>query len=280
MLIRQTTYPEFVPDQILSSEHLNRLFGYLEEQERLTRANLLGIGIVCGLEIKMNTAGTQLTITKGSGVTSKGYLVSMLDTIYTGYKAYDINRNHTYPLFTNIFDDDPNSGFRAYELTQDLTAAGVSPLSAVFLQDYVVMMYVELRAETTADCDTNDCDYEGVMVTVNPKPLLIPKSFVTNFTSSATDVSTGITNLPEIALRRFDVTATSLDGSASIIEGYRKILTEQVTLLGNALTSTFISLYPFVSDEYPTNPFPDLISDLFYFLNDNTYPVNNMLHVQ
>jgi len=62
MLIQQTIYPEFVADQILSSEHLNRLFGYLEEQERLTRANLIGIGIVCGLEVKINTAGSALVI--------------------------------------------------------------------------------------------------------------------------------------------------------------------------------------------------------------------------
>lgn len=280
MLIQQTTYPEFVADQILSSDHLNRLFGYLDEQQRLTRANLLGIGIVCGLDVKMNTAGTQLTITKGSGITSKGYLVSISDSTYFGYKEYDISRNHTYSLFTDIFADDPASGFKAYELVQDTGAAGVSLLTASFLQDYIVMMYVELRAESAEDCDTNDCDDEGVMVTVNLKPLLIPKSFASLFISGAANISSGLTSLPEVALRRFDVTATALEGSASIIEGYRSILTDQVQKLNAALSAAFINLYPFVSDEYPVNPFPDLINAIFYFLNDGSYPLNSMLHIQ
>jgi hypothetical protein len=280
MLINQTTYPEFVADQILSSDHLNRLFGYLDEEQRLTRANLLGIGIVCGLDVKLNGAGDQLTIAKGSGITSKGYLVSIPDSVYTGYKLYDISREHTYATFTNIFALDPNSSFKAYELVQDTTAAGVTPLTATFLQDYTVMMYVELLQQTRQNCDTNDCDYDGIMVKVSLKPLLIPNSFVPLFISGAADTSSNIAALPEIALNRFDVTATSLKGSASIIEGYRSILSGQVQKLGDALNAVFVSLYPFVSDEYAINPFPGLIDDLFYFLNDGSYPVNSMLHIQ
>ena len=41
-------YPKFVADQVLTSDNLNDLFGYLDEQGRLTRANVSGIGLVCG----------------------------------------------------------------------------------------------------------------------------------------------------------------------------------------------------------------------------------------
>jgi hypothetical protein len=47
------TYPVFEANQVLTNAHLNQLFTYLDEQERLTRANLIGIGIVCGLEIRL-----------------------------------------------------------------------------------------------------------------------------------------------------------------------------------------------------------------------------------
>ena len=54
MIPSKLLYPDFVPDQLLTSEDLNSLFGYLDEQGRLTRTNLIGVGIVCGLEIVIN----------------------------------------------------------------------------------------------------------------------------------------------------------------------------------------------------------------------------------
>ena len=46
MIPTNVTYPEFVPDQLLTSDNLNELFGYLDEQGRISRTNILGIGIV------------------------------------------------------------------------------------------------------------------------------------------------------------------------------------------------------------------------------------------
>ena len=46
-------YPDFVPDQVLTSDHLNDLFDYLDNQGRMTRSNLSGIGIVCGLQVEV-----------------------------------------------------------------------------------------------------------------------------------------------------------------------------------------------------------------------------------
>ena len=44
----QTSYPVFESGQVLTSRHLNDLVEYLDEQDRLTRNKLVGIGIVCG----------------------------------------------------------------------------------------------------------------------------------------------------------------------------------------------------------------------------------------
>ena len=48
------TYPVFERNQVLTSTQLNNLVNYLDQQNRLTRARLIGMGIVCGLEIDYN----------------------------------------------------------------------------------------------------------------------------------------------------------------------------------------------------------------------------------
>ena len=66
------TYPIFEADQVLTADHLNEMFNYLEEQERWTRAKLIGSGIVCGLEVSLANSNNTVVITKGAGLTSKG----------------------------------------------------------------------------------------------------------------------------------------------------------------------------------------------------------------
>jgi hypothetical protein len=65
-------YPVFEANQILSNLHLNALFDYQDEQGRLTRANLVGIGIVCGLELRRAPGAATVQLTRGCGITSSG----------------------------------------------------------------------------------------------------------------------------------------------------------------------------------------------------------------
>ena len=104
-------FPEFVPDQLLTSENLNELFDFPDEQGRLTRTNLIGIGVVCGLEpgtasvtIKTGIGTTTKTITgvtisKGCGITSEGYLASFQDAVYTRFQPYDALTEKRYAPF-------------------------------------------------------------------------------------------------------------------------------------------------------------------------------------
>ena len=94
-------FPEFVPDQVLTSENLNHLFGYMDEQGRMTRTNLIGIGIVCGLHITTATGGTSITISKGCGITSEGYLISMNEKTYTSVADFDPVKEKYYDRFVD-----------------------------------------------------------------------------------------------------------------------------------------------------------------------------------
>ena len=81
-------FPRFEKGQVLTSQALNNYFGYLDEQQRLTRAKLLGIGIINGLEYELY--GNKLIIKKGTAVTADGYLIDLPeDTTYT--MAYEYN---------------------------------------------------------------------------------------------------------------------------------------------------------------------------------------------
>ena len=83
-------YPKFETGQVLTSKALNSYFGYLDEQQRLTRAQLLGVGIISGLEYKFS--GGNLIIEKGAAVTTDGYLINQTEDItYTLAYKYDKN---------------------------------------------------------------------------------------------------------------------------------------------------------------------------------------------
>ena len=58
-------YIVYEPDQVLTNDHLNETFNYLDQQNRWTRNKLIGIGIVCGLDIVLNPG--VIEITQGCG---------------------------------------------------------------------------------------------------------------------------------------------------------------------------------------------------------------------
>src|SRR6266702_7577971 len=94
-------FPVFEANQVLTSGHLNDVFDYLDQQTRLTRSNLIGIGIVCGLEIELDTsAGTAILLSKGCGVTSEGYLiVEAQEVSLVAYRTYKLPADVDYPPF-------------------------------------------------------------------------------------------------------------------------------------------------------------------------------------
>ncbi|SDX51196.1 PKD repeat-containing protein [Hydrobacter penzbergensis] len=265
----QFNYPEFVPDQLLTSGNLNELFGYLEEQERITRTNLLGIGIVCGLEARTNTSGTELTITKGCGVTSDGYLVSFPETTYTQYKAYDPVKQKYYERFVDIKPDDKSKKlFDLDELVESAVAEKTTSLTAAYLADKVVLLYVELLEENAKNCNPNSCDDKGKEVTITFKPLLVIKAVADKWLSQQASGSTpaAYLALPILKMHRFNIIATQLRSSGQVLEEYRKILTPAfIGSMQNAFIETYKLLSPLVKDLYGTNPFAKF-SQEFAFL--------------
>jgi hypothetical protein len=273
-------YPKFVADQVLTSDNLNDLFGYLDEQGRMTRTNLSGIGIVCGLKVKTAADGSSITISKGVGLTSSGYLVSVPEITYTKRTSAVFNavKSEYYNRFVNIASK--TQKFDLWELKQE--AEGNTALTKTFLTtgEKIVLMFVELLEENNKNCDPNSCDDKGINVTVNFRPLLIEKANVEALlTGAGATVSPWLT-LPDMTMKRFDVTASPLFECLNFFDAYRKILnTTFLNQVQTSLTKSYDVLQPLLAGEFPTNPFSTLAND-FKFLIDGSITPEQLIFMQ
>ncbi len=238
--MKANTYPIFEADQILTSGHLNDLVVYLEEQERLTRNKLIGIGIACGLELKYaGGRGRKATaISKGVGVTSEGFLVVMDETICTHIREKE---------YTDPVDYPDLKGMKLMEMLTAEEAAleeskDVSPLSTVsenFLQEKAVLLYLEKLDEDLKNCIPEDCNDKGKKRIFTIRKLLVEKADLRALISAkegyrnaqtettlAQDVN-GAFYLPEIGMQKVVVPAahgvsfSSLQGvfNSAIVNG-------------------------------------------------------------
>ncbi|MBW8323127.1 MAG: tandem-95 repeat protein [Prolixibacteraceae bacterium] len=275
-------YPKFVADQVLTSDNLNDLFGYLDEQGRMTRTYLSGIGIVCGLKVKTAADGSSITISKGVGVTSSGYLVSVPEIIYTKRTSaiFDAVKSEYYNRFVNIATK--TQKFNLWELKQEAEAEGNTALTKTFLTsgEKIVLLFVELLEENNKNCDPNSCDDKGINVTVNFRPLLIEKANVEALLTGAGAPASPWLSLPDLTMKRFDVTANPLFECLNFFDAYRKILnTTFLNQVQTSLTKSYDVLQPLLAGEFPTNPFASLAND-FKFLNDGSITPEQLIFMQ
>ncbi len=209
-------FPVFEANQVLTSGHLNDVFDYLDQQERQTRSHLIGIGIVCGLEIKLT--GSTIALSKGCGVTSEGYLIVEPDDLsLVSYRTYTLPPDLDYPQFK-----DGTNQYNLWELFEAGTPNTTLLSSpANFLDDKEVVLFLELKKEGLRNCSPNNCDDKGSQVTATVRRLLIAKSDIDKIIAAANGLGSGLTssdidallsarlNLPDLKLRRFDVTSTN-----------------------------------------------------------------------
>lgn len=257
-------FPVFEANQVLTSGHLNDVFDYLDQQERLTRSHLVGIGIVCGLEIKL-TGGT-IALSKGCGVTSEGYLIVEPDDLsLVAYRGYTLPPDIDYPQFKNGADQ--YALWELFEAGTPNTTLLNSP--ANFLNDKAVLLFLELKKEGLRNCSPNNCDDKGSQVTATVRRLLIAKSDLDKIIAAANTLGGGLTasdidaalsarlNLPDLRLRRFDVTnsnpATSNDVYTAFLNMIRTGGLAHAT--SNALAAAYTAFKPLLAANYASNPF-------------------------
>ncbi len=263
---KSESYPVFEPNQILSDAHLNQARDYLDEQERLTRANLIGVGIVCGLEIRLD--GNSIVLSKGCGVTSEGYLiVESEDVSLVSYRQYKLPGDPDYPSFK-----DSSSPPVQYPLWE-LFPAGepdTMPLEtpANFLNDKAVLLFLELKKEGLRNCSPNNCDDKGTKVTATVRRLLVGVSDLGKIIAEANSLQSGLSsdelektllarlNLPDLRLPRYDVPNKRAGTTEQVLAAFLSVFSPKIVKdTGNALSSAYEAFKPLLKKKYPTDPF-------------------------
>ncbi|NOQ72217.1 MAG: hypothetical protein GQ574_09465 [Crocinitomix sp.] len=161
------SYPVFEANQLLTSTHLNQLRTYLDVQDRLSRVKLVGMGIVCGLEVSYDS--NVISISGGTGVTSQGFLVEIPESNFPKCTLASYFDPENYAPF--ITEAPTLTGqIPMYEL---LPSGATEPATlevinfndsdfAGFLEDKVVVLFVEFEDIDLESCLGQNCDDRGI----------------------------------------------------------------------------------------------------------------------
>lgn len=270
-------YPYFENNQVLTSTQLNELAAYLDQQTRMTRYRLIGIGVVCGLVPSYDTITNKLIVTEGTGVTSEGYLMESGKCEFTKYRVYNLPVSVNYPPFINpattvqvpMWELLPASYVPVgSEVVQNLDFTFVN--GATPGQKKIVLYFYEVTDVDNDSCLGKSCDSFGAERTFVLRKLLVNlddvKIILAN--TGSTDLTyTAKFDLPDLlsvkplfnpALAHskdyFQFSQNFRSAAASV---YKRISTDPKDLL-NVLRQTYTIFQPILGPVYNnSNPFAD-----------------------
>ncbi|MDC8005358.1 hypothetical protein POV27_14945 [Aureisphaera galaxeae] len=241
MILINDSYPVFEADQVLSQKHLNRLISYLEEQDRASRTQLLGMGVVCGLEISKPNA-TTVAISCGTGITSLGYLVPLEDSNFTHFKNTTISENflnpdiEQHPYLENLYQY--TQMYQPFENCMELLEADSDDedkqlLTEEVLDNKVVMLLVEALLIDEKNCITLDCADKGKRLEFKIRPLLIDADLLVE-----SEFDLEICNriyFDNLRLPRYSVPKATLTTTADVLNAYNSLISGSKGQLNDAV---------------------------------------------
>jgi hypothetical protein len=270
-MIIQSSYPVFESGQVLTSAQLNELVDYLEQQERLTRTRLAGIGIVCGLEADYDDARDVLRLSGGCAVTSEGYLIQLGDAELASFRAYTVpvsereeadeeaEPEEAYPfLFAN------GTQRPLWELLPEghEPASGEpqpTPLSGAFVADKAVLLFVERRLEPLKSCDINDCSDKGAQLDHTVRTLLVGKQDAEAILELERQIADRPVDrhehprhgLSELRIEKLDVAVARVADFPGLLERILEIALDAAPALLAGLKDAFAAYGYLLRDLYP-----------------------------
>lgn len=238
-------YPVFEADQVLSQKELNLVVSHLEEQDRITRKNLTGLGIVCGLELSFPTSNT-VKIACGTAVTSLGFQINWKEKTLTHYHDFEISEqflNPDYirePYLNNIF-----KYAAQYEpikncpelLESDSNLVDKKPIPNNFFNDKVVILFLEVTLIDQKNCVTTNCDDKGKRIEFNLRPLVIP---INEFTKGLMQENKAPEIYSKLTFPRYNVPFQNIVTGTQVLDGFKKVYNDASVLgISNAIANVY-----------------------------------------
>lgn len=278
-------YPFFENNQVLTSTQLNELGGYLDQQTRLTRTTLIGIGALCGLVPAYDSLTNKLLVSAGTGVTSEGYLMHTGDCEFTQFRPYTLPVSVEYSPFIN-----PATALQVslYELLPANFSPAQTLLDPIFVSDKVLLFFMEIVDVDNDSCLGNTCDSSGFERTFTLRKLLVSmddaKVIIANTGSTDLTYSAKF-DLPDLLSVKplfnpslshskdyFQFSQNYRSAAASV---YKRVPTDPKDLL-NVLRQTYTIFEPVLKDVYGNqNPFQDILIPNLNVWNEIMDGVNN-----
>lgn len=302
-MITNTNFPVFAANQVLKNDHLNDLVNYLEEQTRLTRSKTIGIGILCGFQMEWTRANdnlgrswNSLKLTEGLGITSSGYLIHSPETSFSHQRRYlktmELSQLEEF-MATSDFYRDRFNHYRdladIYEFFKDESGQDIEelyelipvennkdntqPISKTFLNNKVLLVYLNCDLQSLKNCDINDCDDKGAKLQFEIRYLLAPepiakkiqereKAKMTSAHMPAHLIDRPYTELNEVKLDKLDFFASPPLLHRHVFDQYNTRIYTATNALITEFKNTFNAFNFLLKDVYSSESKELMISKL------------------
>lgn len=278
-----TQYHTFVDNQVLTKDQLNEFIDYFEDQHRLSRVFLHGVGIVCGFKLRLNSPGKTVTITQGVGVTTDGDLILLRKNITgTPEKSIDLKEiqlthfrqfgDHfaNYPFFRKKEADGvTETTMDLWEILPGQTDAE-KPLGELpGLENKVVLLYLESYAKEGDLCTSIDCDNQGIEQVARLRILLVSKEDAAYLIKKDTLFSKHervdqYFDLPEVAVPRVILNPKNASASESLKLAFHQAINDKTFFsnLSAGITKILKDFDAILQMELPANTLTSLLAKL------------------
>ncbi len=248
-------YPVFEADQVLSQKDLNNMVSHLEEQDRISRKNLTGIGIVCGLDLTFENESKTVKVSCGTAVTSLGFEINFPESTFTHYHEIELSEQFLEPNITNEAFLSPIFQYSAaYKTIKNcselLNSAGDDelsiPIPADFFVNHVIILLLEVSLIDQKNCDTTNCNDKGKRMEFNLRPLVIP---INEKTLILLKEYNPIENFGKIIFPRYNVPVKDLSTADDVLKGFQKIFldTNNIELLAESIAKIHKAYQPILN---------------------------------
>lgn len=254
-------YSVFEKDQVLTHDQLNSIASYFDDQTRLTRVKLLGVGIAGGLRVSMQD--NTVKVTKGIGITTDGDLLYFnRDTNFDKFKQYNESRPIYSPFYVKM--DVKGEMLLLYELvnqetTDDALAISLGEFKAKTgnnLDNMVAILLMESYINDSDLCSSTDCDNLGQNYLNTVKLLLVKKDDIVSLKQTIVTPHQTYTALSEIgADRPLISTSSSIDSFTKLSDSYRSACNTIHSKLKAGLQKWYLSCSTFLADVFPSDPY-------------------------
>src|SRR5262245_35899961 len=253
----ESTFTVFERDQVLTETQLNSMRRYLDDQARLTRIELAGVGIVGGLRV--NAPDGKVHVAPGLGVTTDGDLLILgSEATFDAFKPYDVAA----PVYAPFYD-----GTTMKTLVELVRLADADPLAQPLtalpgvLTDRVVVMLMESCESDPDLCSGTDCDNLGKDATNTTRFLLAARAEAASLAGLLATNRAAAAKLDELALMRPQLAATVTD-TGKLAQLYREACKQAEKDLTNAWKQLNKFVPGLVAETFGSDPAPGWIARL------------------